>query len=201
MTVFAGAPSIQRYDGWNYVTTGEASAHRAIQRRRSEDAAAMAVLGASPYWIDLWDSQYVEGRGQDVELVQASIRDVLERIRPRSVIVPIGIHHPDHLAVADACLDLAGASELSTPALSWYGYLDMPYAQSYPDEVAPRLAAVLARANLELVQCEPFRPSTDVKERVAGLYCSQRDHVRGDHPGFEQSMTDPERFWAIERAS
>lgn len=194
MTVFAGAPRMQRCDGWNYVTTGEASAHQAIQTRRFEDVAALAALGASPYWIELWDSQYVEGPAQDGELVQASIRDALESIRPRSVIVPIGIHHPDHLAVADACFELAGASQLS-----WYGYLDMPYARSYPDEVQPRLAALSARATIDLVQCEPFRATTDVKDRVMRLYHSQNDHVRGDHPGFERSLTDPESFWAIER--
>ncbi|MDQ2728134.1 MAG: PIG-L family deacetylase [Actinomycetota bacterium] len=195
VTVFAGAPSIRRRDGWNFDTTGETVALKAIDRRRSEDAAAMAILGASPYWIELWDAQYVAGHRQDSAVVQARIRDVLDSIRPRSVIAPLGIHHPDHVAVADACAGLAQASELT-----WYCYLDMPYARSFPAQVQPRLAALSAGGTIDLVEREPFRPTTDIKDRAVRLYRSQLDLVRADHPGFEPSLTDPERFWAMERA-
>lgn len=196
VTVFAGAPDIQRLDGWNYETTGEASAQRAILTRRSEDVEALAVLRASAHWIDLPDSQYVEGSRQDLGVVRTHIGEHLETLRPCSVVAPLGIHHPDHVAVADACFELALAS-----GLSWAWYLDMPYGQSYPDLVQARLATLRARAALDVVQREPFRPTTDVKDRVVRLYRSQRDHVRADHPGFEQSLTDPERFWAVERTS
>jgi LmbE family N-acetylglucosaminyl deacetylase len=195
LTVLAGAPSVERRHGWNYVTTGEAFAPEAIRVRRSEDVAALATLAASPYWIDLWDSQYVGEEREDGDVMQASIRDLLEAIRPRSVVGPIGVHHPDHIAVADACLDLAGASDLS-----WYGYLDLPYARTFADEVGRRLAGLRARkATVDLVACEPFLPTADIKERAVGLYRSQDQQVRADHPGFERALTDPERFWAIER--
>jgi LmbE family N-acetylglucosaminyl deacetylase len=194
VTVFAGAPSIERADGWNYDTTGETSAQRAIHTRRSEDLDAMAALHASAYWIELWDSQYVAGEGRDLEVVRTSIGELLARVQPRSVVAPLGIHHPDHVAVADACFELAATSERS-----WYGYLDMPYGQTYPDLVEPRLAAARARADLDLVEREPVQPTTDVKDRVVRLYRSQRHRVRADHPGFEESLTDPERFWALAR--
>jgi LmbE family N-acetylglucosaminyl deacetylase len=195
VTVLAGAPTVERRHGWNYVTTGEASAPEAIRTRRSEDVAALAALAASPYWISLWDSQYVGEARQDGDVMQASIRDLLETIRPRSVVGPIGVHHPDHIAVADACLDLARASELS-----WYCYLDMPYARTFADEVGPRLAALRRRDDaVDVVACAPFLPTTDIKERAVGLYRSQAQQVRADHPCFEQALTDPERFWAVER--
>lgn len=194
LTVFAGAPSVSRRHGWNYVTTGEASAPKAIQARRAEDAAALAILGASPYWVELWDSQYIGGEGQDEGVVVASIREALEVVRPRSVVAPLGLRHPDHIAVGDACLQLAVVSERP-----WYFYLDMPYAQSFPDQLQPRLTALRARAPVDLVEREPLGPTTDVKDRVVRLYRSQRDHVRADLSGFDQSLTEPERFWAIER--
>lgn len=194
VTVFAGAPDVQRRSGWNYETTGEASALKAIHARRSEDADAMAALSTTPYWIDGWDSQYREGAGQDSDVVRTSIRDVLDRIGPSSIVAPLGVRHPDHLAVADACLELVGSSERS-----WYAYLDMPYGRTYPDEVRSRLASLRARVDIDVVQREPLQPTSDVKDRVVRLYRSQLGHVRADHPGFERALADPERFWAIER--
>jgi hypothetical protein len=52
VTVFAGAPPESRVDGWNAKTTGEAYAPDALRVRRDEDALALAVVNASPYWLD-----------------------------------------------------------------------------------------------------------------------------------------------------
>jgi hypothetical protein len=59
VTVFAGAPLESRADGWNAETTGETYAPDALRVRRDEDASALAVVDATPYWLNLWEAEYL----------------------------------------------------------------------------------------------------------------------------------------------
>jgi LmbE family N-acetylglucosaminyl deacetylase len=119
ITVFTGAPDIERTDGWNYITTRETAALKAIEIRRKEDAAAMNALGAKACWLDLWDSQYLPDGVQERNAGRDALDVTLEHIRPTSVVAPLGLHHSDHIAVGATCLAKARDSRLT-----WYYYLD-----------------------------------------------------------------------------
>jgi LmbE family N-acetylglucosaminyl deacetylase len=191
VTVFTGAPDVEWRDGWNYRSTGESSARKASAIRRDEDRAAMAALGVTPIWLDVTDPQYERG-ATDRRAVRAAIGRALGVIRPASVVAPLGLHHPDHRVVGDACLELARSS-----TVEWYCYLDMPYAQTFPDEVPDRIAEVSGNGNVELVDQPAVEPATAIKEGVVRLYRSQWEPVRHTLTGFERSLSAPERYWRI----
>ena len=190
VTVLAGAP-----DGppghWNGRSTGMPTAREAIAVRRAEDAAAMRVLGATPRWLDLPDRQYVGL--QDSATVEAAIRAALDDADARTVLAPLGVHHPDHRAVADAALSLARAGAIDDLSL----YLDLPYARTMADEVAPRLAEIRVHSDLEALA--PVAATSDVKQRAVACYVSQIEPVRADHPALDDALRDPERYWRVVR--
>ncbi len=222
VTAFAGAPAITRRDGWNAKTTGRSSALDAIALRRNEDAAALTELGAHPYWLDLWEAEYlpmqhrwVRGRPQDDPAsrvvrhvaawalanlrsrsrrlrrpIREAVEEVLEELRPASVVAPLGLHHPDHRALSAACLATVSRSE---PA--WYLYLDMPYALSFPNEARRRLSAVRRRVKLESLQ--PFLPSGASKANAAEDYQSQVSALATGLPALTPSLSEPERYWRV----
>jgi LmbE family N-acetylglucosaminyl deacetylase len=192
LTVYAGAPDIHRTDGWNFRTTGESSARRAIATRRAEDLAAMARVGASPRWLDFWDSQYPTGRRQRNSRIVSSIALALEEIGPASVLAPIGLHHPDHRTIGDLCLLLAHRH-----AFEWYFYLDMPYAQTCPHELPERIREVAGDPTVQLHPLAPFEPVGGTKRSAVQLYRSQWGAVSRTLAGFEGSFSDPEQFWRI----
>src|SRR5438132_9953055 len=190
VTVCAGVPAGPASE-WDRATTGESVAEAAVGMRRAEDALAMADLGASPVWLDLVDSQYGEGHVDGNAIVDA-LRGAVARLRPNSIVGPLGVHHPDHVAVSDACLDLAADAELDL-----YLYLEMPYARTFPEEVDSRLQDLVTNTH-ELTELRPIAgPDTGRKRRVAAHYASQLPHLAAAHLDFDLSLSDPERYWRV----
>jgi len=188
VTVFAGAP-----DGppghWNGPSTGATTAAAAIAVRRGEDAAAMRLFGAMPRWLELPDRQYVGE--QEPVTVEAAIRGALEDLPASAVLAPVGVHHPDHIVVADAALTLAVEGVVGV----LYLYLDLPYARTMADQVEPRLAAIRERVVID--ELPRVQATTDIKRRAVACYESQIEPVRVDHPALDDTYLDAERFWHV----
>ncbi len=151
LTVFTDAPPVDRTDGWNYATTGEPFAPRSQSVRRDEDAVALALLDAEPAWLGLHEAEY-RPDGQNIGELAAAIGAFLDDRDVTDVVAPLGLRHPDHLAVADACRLLMS----DRSPRRWRVALDLPYARTFPDLVRPRLDALLA-TGFELVEVEPVR--------------------------------------------
>ena len=193
-TVCAGAP-----DGpaglWDRLTTGHASARQALSQRRDEDAEALRRLGASPMWLELFDGQYQSSPlgpldQRDRGPIAAAVADVLDRLVPAAVVAPVGLFHPDHIAVSDACLLLARERPED-----YYLYVDMPYARVLPLKLDERLRQLDVAVH-ELAPFQPVDPAE--KRRAVDAYTSQLRWVRGAAAGsFEPSMTDCERYWRV----
>ncbi|HLX81715.1 MAG TPA: PIG-L family deacetylase [Burkholderiales bacterium] len=103
-TVFAGTPS----DGsvatsWDK-GCGFSSAREAMCARREEDRIALAHLGARPLWLECLDSQYRNGDGAGD--VASMLALVLQKYRPTTVAVPLGLGHEDHHLTHFATLSL-----------------------------------------------------------------------------------------------
>jgi LmbE family N-acetylglucosaminyl deacetylase len=189
VTVMTGAPEIHRKDDWNSWTTGESYAPDALRVRRAEDAAVMRRLRAEPLWLAFWDDQYLEGRDRDVPGIARAFADLVTRHGAASIVGPLGLRHPDHIAVSLACLDAARRLDLEL-----YYYLDMPYAQKGPGDMQERLAA-LAADGVELEALEPVKPRRNAKKRVVKLYKTQCDKM--DYANMREVMRAPERFWQV----
>lgn len=191
VTVLAGAPETV-HDGYNSNTTGEGYAPDAVQKRRNEDAAAMKFLSAKPVWLGLYDNDYIhkDPRTDDKQEIMDSISRVISKEGAVSVIAPLACGHSDHVAVSNACIELAKNSKLA-----WYLYMDMPYGQRNPDKVTERLFEVQKLLNLETL--EPLQGDGDRKHEAFKLYTSQYIPTGGGSAGFESEMSTPEQYWRV----
>ena len=196
VTALAGAPS-EKHEGWSSRTTGESYSPAAQQVRREEDVRAMTILSARHVWLDLFAKEYLNGepsptRGQDIK---DAIQRSLKECDAVSVVAPLGITHSDHVAVSDACVELATESDLD-----WYLYMDMPYGQARPRRRSKRLAAIGGQVDLEALQ--PFEGDTDVKRQVVFSYASQVAALKsGFGRNFDAAITSPEQYWSINSPS
>ena len=192
VTVLAGAPE-EFHEGYNSQTTGESFAPHAMKIRRDEDARAMSMLSADYVWLDLLENDYLGShpRSNDTQEIREALSHVLNERRPRTVLSPLGLFHPDHLAVSNACLELATQSEFE-----WYLYLDMPYGLAIPKLVPERLATIDTSVNLATP--DTFSGDPDIKRDVMKLYVSQFAPTRRNHRrGFKATMKASERYWKI----
>jgi len=118
LTVLAGAPE-KLHDGYNAITTGERYAPDAVRTRKDEDAAAMAFLSVrTPEWLELYGSDFIDWHRfdrirhrSDHNEIKSGVIEAIGRINPKSVFSPLGLVHPDHLAVANACIELSNQSD------------------------------------------------------------------------------------------
>jgi LmbE family N-acetylglucosaminyl deacetylase len=92
--------------------------------RREEDRAAMAVLGATPAWLDFVDHQYLSPADRaDPGDVADAIEAVISDVRPTAVFIPMGLANPDHVMTHEAGAMLAARRE----DLTFFAYEDSGY--------------------------------------------------------------------------
>jgi LmbE family N-acetylglucosaminyl deacetylase len=174
---------------WGFRTVEEA-----IETRRSEDARAAAVAGATPVHFDFLDCIYRRGRAgealySDVTLpiqpddagLPAQVAEVLSgRLRPDDIVVcqlAIG-RHVDHVIVRQA------AESLHRPLV--YD-ADMPYLLNHPEELRPNITGLVETLHPVL--------EDDLRCWIAGIECysSQVDSVFGSHDAMREAM---QAYWS-----
>jgi LmbE family N-acetylglucosaminyl deacetylase len=117
---------------------------------------------------------------------------VLDETQPRSVFAPLGLIHPDHLAVSEACRTL-----MSEYALTWYLYMDLPYGLASRITVSKRLRAFRQRA--DLVAFDGYDAEPGLKQRVMSLYETQYEQTRQNfRRRFDATTRGAERYWRVE---
>jgi LmbE family N-acetylglucosaminyl deacetylase len=184
VTVVAGRPGAHVLTDWDR-QCGFAQGEDAMGARRHEDEAAVSLLGATPRWLDFLDRQYAEWKSPKVG-------DVAQELWPfvagaPTVASPLGLAHPDHLAVATACFQLARR----VPGTRWILYEDAIY----------RATEGRTEAALEALETDGFtlREVTVVeapgKRAAIERYASQ---VRGLARLLEDASL-PERYWELEK--
>jgi len=150
--------------------------------RRAEDEAALGWLHATPVWLGLLEAQY--GGSLDVGHLAGPLAAALGGWEGIDVVVPLGLHHPAHVAVAAA----ARAVMAGRPDLRWWAYADQPYAALHPDTLETRLA------ELGLGEPEP-PPAADVRYKRAALR-EYRTQLRALAGSWRLSLA-PERAWRL----
>jgi LmbE family N-acetylglucosaminyl deacetylase len=177
-TVFTGAPNRPEPQGWNEHTTGEPDAQNALRVRRNEDDHGMAVLGTTGHHLPLWEAQYFGP--QKLAPIRDAIRNLATELEVRSIVAPIGLLHPDHVAVADACLEFVqpGSPEV-------YVVLDGGYCVVFPSVRDARLHDVRGRYSLS--PCAE-QPATGDKRAAFAAYGSQ---IRPISEGWASESRNP----------
>jgi LmbE family N-acetylglucosaminyl deacetylase len=184
-TVLAGAPPAGVAGEWD-AACGFPTAEAALRTRRAEDRAALRALRARPVHLDRLDDQYIDGSRAPGDLVTA-VGAFLDAHPGAEVAAPLGLHHPDHVDVADAAI----ASLRSRFVERWLVYGDY-YRRTHP-ELIPLRVADLARRGIEL---RPMTvPSVTLWSHVRSLgrYRSQRGGLgRG---ALWRAIRSPELLW------
>jgi LmbE family N-acetylglucosaminyl deacetylase len=94
VTIFAGGPPRgAALSAWD-AAAGFGPSDDVRAARRDEDRAALALLGATPMWLDFRDAQY--GPSPDADTIAATLAQVVATLRPRQLVLPLGLFHSDH---------------------------------------------------------------------------------------------------------
>ena len=116
VTVFAGRPPRDAgLTAWD-AAAGFTPSDDVIAARRAEDRAALALLGATPIWLDFPDAQY--GASPATSDVATAIGAIVAKVRPRKLVLPLGLFHSDHELAHRATLALLERGEPRT--VLWY---------------------------------------------------------------------------------
>lgn len=180
LTVFAGIPDdgfVTDYDK----SCGFETSKFAMQARRNEDREATAMLNATYIHANLLDSQYENDRNRDVE---KAIDWILNDEHYDFIVAPLGLRHPDHIAVADATLKLKPEN--------LYLYEDLPHRVTNPELVFDRF---------EQLKKQSFKPSQEfigdgaIELKMRALMCYHSQMLKGDLNPYNLYVA--ERFWRI----
>ena len=160
VTVYAGSPDVYPDPPKAWVRQcGFGPGDDVAAIRRSEDERALARLGATAVHLPFVDRSHAPGADPDgpPEGLDDALLAALRSAAPTAVVVPVGLGHPEHRAVADAALRLRGA----LPGVAWILFAEIPYL-ARPGLLAQRLGE-LATAGVVL---EPLVPPVDPMARV-----------------------------------
>lgn len=166
--------------------SGFSSARQAAYCRRREDRAACAVLGASPVHLGMVDGQY--GTPLDLGILAARISGVIDRLAPRIMVVPMGLVHPDHIAVAEAVRWVLEAPIPGDPEV-WL-YEDQPSRVLFPESVVDGMNAWEV-AGFKLTLDFLGTSDLDRKEEAVRCYASQLWALD------LHAVLTPERLWKV----
>ena len=158
--------------------------------RRAEDARALASLSAEPHWLQFVDEQY--GARPSVQEVVDALDATVDRVRPGSFVLPMGLFHADHLLAHEAAVALLARRGVA----EWLVYEEAPYRRQ-PALVAERVATLRA-AGLTLAECVAnARPASDVKRRALDCYASQMRALSTLGKAAAAEAHRPERYWRV----
>lgn len=174
-TVFAGIPDPGTAVSGYERSAGFASSIDSVMARRDEDIAACQSLDCIAYHGSFHDRPH---RRQPVR--RSALRDWMLNMFDGfdQILIPLGIHHPDHLLVASVALEAATATSAEILV-----YEELPYRVQYPQASVTRARAYTNTA-FE-TECGPE------KRAAVECYASQlSDTIRN-------CVFVPERVWRL----
>lgn len=196
VTVLAGVPGgawVEEVSGFD-ATCGFDSSAEAIAERRGEDLRALRSLSAVPVWLPDLDSQYLASP-VDLSAFSHWLRDDL----PAGcdlVCVPLGIKHPDHVAVSRLIRDSGAIHRWRDAGVTVAVYEELPGYVLWPDERQAALNEWFEDGG-DLVEHFIGTGPKSQKRRAVAAYASQRkalDLVGG----WDIAVVCPERVWRVE---
>jgi LmbE family N-acetylglucosaminyl deacetylase len=194
-TVFAAPPEHDMHTEWD-ARAGFSSASESMHARTLEDNNALALLDAIPLRLPFRDGQYLDS--PSIGKLAAALEETIYGSTANTLLMPLGLHHPDHALVFDACCEIL--PRLSH--LAWFAYEEAIY-RPIPGVVQTRLGD-LAQRGIIATPAHPAAQHTIDDERQAllkreavGAYASQL-HAFGPH-GYADVFA-AERYWRLDAA-
>lgn len=191
-TVFAGAPEQDMQTEWD-TQSGFAGAHEAVHARTLEDTQALALLDAIPLHLPFRDDQY--GDSPSIGTLATALEEAIYRSTADTLVMPLGLFHPDHKRVFDACCEILPRM----PHLKWFAYEDAIH-RLRPGVVQAQIEA-LGRHGIAAVPAYPAAAHTlDVgrqtllKREAVNAYASQ---LRAFGPHGCDDVFAAERYWQL----
>jgi LmbE family N-acetylglucosaminyl deacetylase len=183
--------------------SGFSSGDAAAVARQAEDAAALAMLGATQHVLGFLDGGYREATGRCHEdgSVRGPFKDALaeafcvlvDALDPQLLVCPMGLLHGDHIATTEA----AWSTLRARPDCPLVAYLDLPYGTTN----RARLEAAEQRLRSSGLHVGPYPIEpypTTLKEQAVACYESQLAQLSWVHPGWEKSFNPGvERFFRV----
>ena len=165
------------------------TADRAVDERRAEDLAALTALGATQHRLGFHDHPYREDGEPFEDELEQSIGELVDELRPKRCLVPLGFGHIDHRISGRA----ARRALASRPWCEVVVYVDLPYKwmRRFRSELKDQ------RTRLALDRRVESSPLTGVPKREAlACYASQRALVNG--LSWRRALRlDAEEFWLL----
>ena len=188
VTVFAGAPATLTH--WDRAECGFTDGDDVKAIRREEDRNAMQLLGATPDWLDLVPGAVIESAA-----LASTISEAVARHRPTKVAIPLGVHHADHIRIADACR-LAFDCESTTVLV----YEDQPYRGRHEEEREERLYIIREEGFKHTPV--PVPRAVDKKRAAIHCYKSQVGAIDRCFDAFTRRLERDGRdvVWRLQRA-
>jgi LmbE family N-acetylglucosaminyl deacetylase len=191
VTVCSGlpGPGVPASPGWDAPTTGFALADEAARCRTEEDRSALRILGATQRGLGQVDELYrrPEDRNEARRAGKAALEALLDKLRPRTLIFPIGLgaQGSDH----DLAQEIAVAALKSRRWCHAVAYAELPYLFSNAWRLPIRLAS--------LGTTEPITGPTlsgSTKANAVRCYATQLPWIAG-----WEAVTTPgvERYYRI----
>jgi LmbE family N-acetylglucosaminyl deacetylase len=197
VTVFAGNPPeypdpMRKWD----VQSGFAPGDDVMAVRRDEDRAALAVLDATPRWLDFVEYSYRPG---DVPVAPAEIAptlaDAIVALDPTLVLVPFGLANPDHDVTHRACMRAREDERLAHRV--WWCYEDTGY-KHIPGMLAWRVARLFHRGIWPTPIAAPIDTSDERKQAALACYPTQLRALEEDWQlSAKLAAPAPEQYWQL----
>jgi LmbE family N-acetylglucosaminyl deacetylase len=178
LTVFSDVPDESVKSDYD-LACGFKNSKEAMEARRWEDGQATALLGAEWLHLGRLDYQYSDGdyKALAPELMVAIVSGEGQH---EMILAPLGLRHPDHIALSDAI------QKLNLKNL--YLYEDLPARVTHPELVTERLKNI-PHAKLTFIGDGPM------EQKIRALMCYKSQIGRGDLNPY--NLYVPERFWKV----
>lgn len=194
-TVFAGTPENRQDTEWDRAA-GYADSTLAMRGRWREDERALDICNAKAHRLDFLDGQY--DALPDIETLANALAEAFSAYKNEAtLVVPLGVHHPDHVRVGEAWMALLRAGRV----LSCIVYEDAIHRAARG--VVEKRLNELDQAGLRVTPLDdawcPERSTAralDIKRRGILAYASQ---LRAFGERIPADLAKPERYWRAER--
>ena len=148
--------------------SGFTSSWGCMSARLEEDARAVALVGATQQLMGFLDGQY--GRRRDDDVTAAMARLIHSKLDSHVPGAPLGMIHPDHVAVADNFLDAPSVTGLESFIL----YEEVPYrASRRSNEVRAQRFSKLFERRWQPSLVEVLESSNRTTDAALACYASQ----------------------------
>lgn len=188
VTVFTAVPpeATVRTD-WD-LRCGFDNAEHAMRIRRNENQKALGALDAKGVDLSFLDGQYLESQRNSMDLLADTLLSTILEFQPKSIFMPLGLFHADHLMVADVTLLL----QHRLMGLHWYAYADIPYNKD-AERAQQRLEELAGKG----VHCEWCDLQLD-SQRKARAVDAYRSQFRGlGHADGLPILAHQEQYWRL----